>query len=75
MMKVKIFLGIFILGLISTILSFIALGFDYMPERYHIILPMISAYVTVGGAIGACVYSKKAREFFGSLIRDFLEYF
>lgn len=67
-MKAKIFLGIFILGLILMILNITVFNINSIPES--ILLPVITA----GGAIGACVYSKKAREFFKGLIRAILEY-
>lgn len=64
---------LFILGIIFTILSFTVLEIDNIPERYHI-LTLLPMFITVGGAFGACAYSKKARDFFKGLIRAILEY-
>ena len=62
MLKTIMFFSVFILGIIVFILGLTVLrieGTDY--NLFAIILGIIMA---IGGTIGACIYSKRARTFF-----------
>ena len=69
MKKVWIYLSVLIFGLLMLILEFALFRFD---EIVGYLLTLTGVYMSLGGAIGACFSSKKARAFFFVLLETIL---